>query len=282
MTSFKSADGRENLFVSSLAKTDGSKAIRGGIPLVFPIFGPSTSPSTMPQHGFARVNTWELVSTTQEDTAATATYRLELQNVVAGRGEHNMWSIEQAKKDGTDCQLTYVVRLEAQKLTTTLTAVNTGQTTFPVETLLHTYYAIQTPHDADKTFVEGLGDYSIVDKVSKKSGHLQPTNEKVVLDGETDRDFHPAANQTVAKVVLTDSGTAIQIEASGYKQEKTEVPVSCVVWNPGKDKAASMGDMDDDAYEHMICVEPGILADNAVTLEPGQQVSLSQVITVEQ
>lgn len=48
--SFKSANGRENLFVSKKAVYDGSKAIRGGIPICFPIFGPPTGESTMPQH----------------------------------------------------------------------------------------------------------------------------------------------------------------------------------------------------------------------------------------
>lgn len=35
--SWKNAKGRENLFLSSKAHLDGSKAVRGGIPLVFPV-----------------------------------------------------------------------------------------------------------------------------------------------------------------------------------------------------------------------------------------------------
>lgn len=35
--SWKSANGEENLFLSSKAHLDGSKAVRGGIPLVFPV-----------------------------------------------------------------------------------------------------------------------------------------------------------------------------------------------------------------------------------------------------
>lgn len=35
--SWKSASGKENLFLSSKAQLDGSKAVRGGIPLVFPV-----------------------------------------------------------------------------------------------------------------------------------------------------------------------------------------------------------------------------------------------------
>jgi D-hexose-6-phosphate mutarotase len=54
VTSYKSANGREHIFVSKDAIFDGSKAIRGGIPICFPIFGPpAKKESTMPQHGFA-------------------------------------------------------------------------------------------------------------------------------------------------------------------------------------------------------------------------------------
>jgi glucose-6-phosphate 1-epimerase len=45
--------GKEKLFVSKQALYDGSKPIRGGIPLVFPHFG-TVEGSPMPQHGFAR------------------------------------------------------------------------------------------------------------------------------------------------------------------------------------------------------------------------------------
>ena len=40
--SWKTAKGKENLFVSSKAVLDGSKAVRGGIPLVFPVSRPLT------------------------------------------------------------------------------------------------------------------------------------------------------------------------------------------------------------------------------------------------
>lgn len=37
VVSWKLADGEEQLFVSSKAILDGSKAIRGGVPVVFPV-----------------------------------------------------------------------------------------------------------------------------------------------------------------------------------------------------------------------------------------------------
>merc|ERR1712110_424590 len=50
--------GAEKLFLSTKAKLDGSKAIRGGIPVVFPNFGPW---KLGPQHGFARISNWSIV-----------------------------------------------------------------------------------------------------------------------------------------------------------------------------------------------------------------------------
>jgi hypothetical protein len=55
VTSYRSATGREELFVSKHAVLDGVKAIRGGIPVVFPQFG---ADGPLPQHGFARNNRW--------------------------------------------------------------------------------------------------------------------------------------------------------------------------------------------------------------------------------
>lgn len=46
-----SVDGHENLFLSSKAVLDGTKAIRGGIPICFPSFGPW---KYGPAHGLAR------------------------------------------------------------------------------------------------------------------------------------------------------------------------------------------------------------------------------------
>ena len=51
----------EHLFVSEKAFLDGSKAVRGGIPVVFPCFGLPVHPqhSKLSQHGFARSELWK-------------------------------------------------------------------------------------------------------------------------------------------------------------------------------------------------------------------------------
>jgi glucose-6-phosphate 1-epimerase len=59
----------ERLFVSSKAALDGSKAVRGGIPVVFPCFGPPEHPdhSKLPQHGFARNEFWAFDSVVMDN-----------------------------------------------------------------------------------------------------------------------------------------------------------------------------------------------------------------------
>lgn len=64
LTSWK-VEGQENIFVSSKAIRDGSKPIRGGIPVCFPAFGP-WAPG--PQHGFARgSNKWKIAQGPEND-----------------------------------------------------------------------------------------------------------------------------------------------------------------------------------------------------------------------
>ena len=63
VTRYTSPTGAEVLWTSESAVFDGAKAIRGGIPVVFPQFGPAADarvggPGTMAQHGFARTAAW--------------------------------------------------------------------------------------------------------------------------------------------------------------------------------------------------------------------------------
>ena len=58
--SVASPDVKERFFVSAKAALDGSKPVRGGIPVVFPAFGAPIHPdhAKLSQHGFARSEVW--------------------------------------------------------------------------------------------------------------------------------------------------------------------------------------------------------------------------------
>jgi glucose-6-phosphate 1-epimerase len=133
---------------------DGSKAVRGGIPLVFPHFGPDPQ-NMMPQHGFLRMNYWTVDESSiyDDDSSAGITYTLDLQDVKQSRG--GLWDEQQTRYN---CLCCYHIKIEQSKLITTLEIKNTGKTSFHFQALLHTYYKVddQSALDGTKCYVSGL------------------------------------------------------------------------------------------------------------------------------
>uniref|UniRef100_A0A7R9WVA2 glucose-6-phosphate 1-epimerase n=1 Tax=Craspedostauros australis TaxID=1486917 RepID=A0A7R9WVA2_9STRA len=272
--SFKAgAEGRECLFLSRDAKMDGSKAIRGGIPLVFPQFGQPDK--SMPQHGFLRRNTWTQLQAFDDDEAAGVSYQLALKSVQEARG--GIW----AEDTAFDCVCTYDIKITPTKMITTLSFENTGDKAFEFQTLQHTYFHVDdhAAYDPTKCFVKGLEGYNLVDKIDSANTGKICGSDSVVLDALTDRVYEPPSGTNKVDVAVGVGGSAgtVKMVATGTVDGK-EVPVSCVVWNPFKDNAASMSDFGDDQYVDMICVEPGILG--SPTLEPGKVAKLCQEIEV--
>ena len=60
VTAWQPPGERPVLFASPNAVFAPGKAIRGGIPIIFPWFGPNRHAAAAPQHGFARTATWHL------------------------------------------------------------------------------------------------------------------------------------------------------------------------------------------------------------------------------
>ena len=251
VTSYVTKDGRECLFVSRDAILDGSKAVRGGVPLVFPHFGPAPPANQgMPQHGFLRNNVWQIdeSSTYDNDESAGISLTLKLKDVESSRGDagESAWS-----KDSTkfDCTCVYKIQVFPTKLTTTLEIKNTGTTEFPFQTLLHTYYMVEEHQAMDGTqcYVKGLEGYSVDDKITGEK-YTQKATAVTIDNVNVDRVYTPpagGANDVVNVTIGVGASKMMRLSATGLA-EGTSVPVSCVVWNPYKEKAAQMGDFGDD------------------------------------
>lgn len=69
LVSWKSSDGRERIFCSTKSALDGSRAIRGGVPVIFPQFAER---GTGMRHGFARVSTWRLANSGEQGALSWA------------------------------------------------------------------------------------------------------------------------------------------------------------------------------------------------------------------
>lgn len=272
VTSFKTSKGRELIFLSRLAKLDGSKAVRGGIPLVFPQF--AHPDKSMPQHGFFRTNLWTIDTSTayDHDDKAGIHCTLTLSQVSKSRG--GKWDVD---KTDFDFAADYHVQITADTLTTVLTITNTGSTAFPFQTLKHTYFQVQG-HEAtngETTNVTGLAGYSVEDKITNEEYVQDDT--PIVFDKNVDRIYTPPADKpSVEAVVNTGGGTSIVVGGTGTVNGQS-VPVSCVVWNPFAEKAAAMSDFGDDQYNDMVCVEPGIIQ-NVPDLEAGQACVFTQTV----
>ncbi|EDQ89969.1 uncharacterized protein MONBRDRAFT_18889 [Monosiga brevicollis MX1] len=237
----------EFLFLSSKAVLDGKKAIRGGIPLVFPEFG---AWKLGPNHGFARVSLWELCdSGTTVAGDVTATFRLTDNEETRAMWPHGF-------------ELLYTVALSDHRLTCTLRIRNTGTEAFGFKTLLHTYFRV--PH-ISKVAVHGLQGHVYRDQAEDITIYMNAvgatTVRNVARSRPVTKEDHssatPSTDMLIAKANLPDT----------------------VVWNPWIEKAKAMGDLDDEEYKEFVCVEAGAVAQDQL-LPGGESMEFGQVLTV--
>ena len=277
VTSFVTSSGEELLFLSRLAKMDGSKAIRGGIPLVFPQFGKGCN-IDMPQHGFLRNNSWKAGVVRDGDTEAVCDFSLSLTDAVNDRGT-GQWG--PGADEGYECNIRLSVSVSSNALATVLSIENSGKIAFDYQALFHTYYKIHGSAALDKNScnVSGLAGYSVKDQITEER-YIQ--GEKIIfVDREIDRIYTPPSGKNTLDVIIRTGkdGSKINVESLAFA-DGVSVPISVVVWNPHLDKSKGMGDFGDDEYNDMICVEPGILS-GVETIKGSKEMIFTQIISKE-
>jgi glucose-6-phosphate 1-epimerase len=217
-------DHRERLWVSPNTLFDGKKAIRGGIPICWPWFGDHKSNTNFAAHGYVRTQTWQILNSEETDSGTTVTLKPQTS---AGDGFEG------------DAQLTLMLHVGLQ-LTIQLHTTNLGNTPITYNCALHSYFAIS---DIKQCELLGLSEqYS-----DKTRGYqMFDTPQPYRFNEETDR-VHQEQPKTLT---ITDGENKTDVLSSGHD--------SIVVWNPWQAKSISMGDMADDSYLTMLCVETAI------------------------
>lgn len=148
------------LFLSRQAVFREDKGIRGGIPLVFPQFGPGP----MKQHGFARISMWSAGEPACSDNGdMSCTFKLS--DSPATRA---MWDYK--------FQLELTVVLSAGALTTTLRCTNLDNKPFEFTALQHTYFRVK---DISAASVVGLQGSRFVDKLDGSKVKVEDDEVKV-------------------------------------------------------------------------------------------------------
>jgi glucose-6-phosphate 1-epimerase len=245
---------RPVLFVSPKSLFAPGKAIRGGVPVIFPWFGPRGDGKPGPAHGFARSVDWVIEATKlRDDGKVEITLALAPNETARGFG-YATFHLRFRVTVGSELEMELETRNDAEQ-------------PLIYEEALHSYFAVADIHQAS---VSGLGGTTYIDKTD---GFKRKTliEEPLRIAKETDQ-VHLS---TKATCVVHDPvwNRRIIIDKSGSD--------STVVWNPWRDKTKVMSDMAPDGWKEMICVETANAADNAVHLPPGAPHKLTATIRVE-
>lgn len=229
------------LFMSARSYFETGKPIRGGVPLIFPWFGPARDPK-LPAHGFARTKSWTLSDITRADDGSV-TVSLTL---AADDATRALWPHE--------FELVYRV-IVGPSLGLELEVRNIGHAPFAFDEAFHTYLAVA---DVRAVTVAGLGNRPYLDK----------------MDGARLKTQAPQPFPIVAEIdrVYLDTPDAVRVDDPGLARTITvakENSSATVVWNPWVAKAKAMADFGDDAWPAMLCIETANADRHAVTLVPG-------------
>lgn len=251
-------DGQDQLWLSTAAKLDGSKPVRGGIPLVFPVFGQGTTEDTkaLPQHGFARNSTWEFLGQVKENPP-TIQYALSPEQ--ANPDVYGKWGT-----GDYDFTLILTVTLEEDALKTHIEVTNEDKRPWDFKWLFHTYLYVQ---DIDDTLVTNLPGQKCYDQLLAET--YVEKHPAVDFNEELDRIYQEVPEDKQLQVV--ERGKVV------HNVERVNLP-DVVVWNPWIKKSAGMADFEPkDGYKNMVCIEPGHVHD-FVTLQPGEKWEAMQVL----
>jgi glucose-6-phosphate 1-epimerase len=128
LLSWTTPEGKERLFLSECSPMDGSAAIRGGVPVIFPQF---STRGDGQRHGVARLSHWRLGEHGTDADSVHAEFELTQADVpaqLAAGWPHDFALRLRFALRGNALQMRFNVR-------------NTGASSFDFAGALHTYYA---------------------------------------------------------------------------------------------------------------------------------------------
>lgn len=235
------------LWMSGRSNFLAGKAIRGGVPICFPWFGPHPEDSTAPAHGFARIREWTLqVAEATNDGGVCLTLQAEI----------GMFRLEFRVRFGSRLSMS---------LTTTLSAA--FPTVHHFEDALHTYFSVG---DVRRISISGLQSAVYLDKVD--GGVLKAAESCAIrFCGETDRVYVSSEPDCILLDEVLERRVIVQKSGSN----------STVIWNPWIDKSIRMPDFGDDEWPGMVCIETANVGKGQIELQPGHSHTTNAVISVQ-
>lgn len=252
--SWKSTNKDEVLWLSSTAQYKYGTPVRGGIPICWPWFSTHESNASFPSHGFARNVIWEVINTKMINVNETEiSFQLRTNTLD-----------EKFKKFWPQATVVEYKLCVGKELKMELSTFNKSDKPLTISQALHTYFNI---HNIDNTKVYGLDTKTYLDKTEAFNSKQQ--DGPITINNEVDRIYL----DTKDDVTIETKTRKIIIKKQGSQ--------STVVWNPWKELAKKMGDLDDEGYRNMLCVESANVASDIVNIKPNESYSLCVSYTIE-
>ncbi|MEE9345113.1 MAG: D-hexose-6-phosphate mutarotase [Methylococcales bacterium] len=234
------------LFVSKLARFEPGKAIRGGIPICWPWFGPDPQSNDGPAHGLVRTRQWKICHAALASDGAIKVI-LSIHDSAETR---KIWS--------HSFELSIIITIR-ESLTMELITRNTASTPFTVTQALHAYFKIE---DCQRVQISGLENTTYLDKTD--AGKQKSQHGPVTISQEVDRIYTSARSD----LVLEDAALSRNIRIHSKNSQTT------IVWNPWKKKAAAMSDLDDNEFNTMLCLETANAGADSIIVSGNSEYSL--------
>jgi glucose-6-phosphate 1-epimerase len=247
--SWQAAGWGEQLYLSPKAVAAEGKAVRGGIPVIFPQFEQRGPDRSLPRHGLARTRAWTLDSHRAGRDHALASFTLSDTPETRALWPHAFL-------------LEYTVSLGPNRLDLELHVHNPGDTAWPFSAALHTYLAAS---DLGQLRLQGLEGRRFIDAVT--NGEYVEDHPEKRFAGEIDRIYEHVPRS----LLLRDGPRRLTIEAETFED--------AVLWNPGPDKCAALSDMPADDWRQMLCVEAAQIL-NPPMLKPGESWTARQSLVL--
>jgi D-hexose-6-phosphate mutarotase len=241
------------IWMSADAQFAVGKPIRGGIPVCWPWFGAHASDGTLPAHGFARTQPWQVKGTRSLDDGSTEiSLTMPLTHTMQAMWPHQT-------------QLDMLINV-GKTLKIALITRNLGASDIAVTEALHTYLAVSNIAQIELNGLQGTHFHD------KAAGWTEGDQAGTIsFDQEFDRVYVNTPN----RCTIVDTGFKRNIHIAKLGSQST------VVWNPWAARAAQMGDLGEEGWKSFVCVETANALRNAVTVPAGKSHTMAVEYRVE-
>lgn len=249
------------LYLSPKTALMPGKPIRGGVPVLFPWFGPRWNAAEFdaahgtqsPMHGFARTSLWTVDGVhLAPDGEVQVTLSLAPGELSRSLG-YDHFTATMDFRIGRD-------------LHAALTVTNHGTQPMEFEEGLHSYFAV---NDVPAARLDGLRGSTYIDKRDNGVRKVQRETSFAFT-----RDVDQVHVHTAEPLVLHDPAGKRSLHITKEGSQTT------VIWNPWSVLTPGLPDLPADGWQHFICVETVNAADDRITLAPGASHGMAMTVHI--